>query len=80
MPPYWNAHAKDQKWIFPGLFPGNWLKFGIILNDFWSFIIWVIQIQVLLTELKNPKNPGIQPSHVQNVGQGVGQSQTFNKY
>ena len=33
-----------------------------------------------LTELKNPKNPGIQPSHVQNVGQGVGQSQTFNKY
>ena len=52
-----------QKWIFPNVFPGNWFKFGIILNDFWSSIIWVIQIQVLLTELKNPKNPGIQPSY-----------------
>ena len=63
MSPYWNAYAKVQKWIFPCLFPGNWFKFGIILNDFWSSTIWAIQIQLTCTEFKNPKNPGIQPIH-----------------
>ena len=63
--PYWNAYAKVQKWIFLHGFPGNWFKFGIILNDFWSSIIWANQIQVSSAEFKNPKNPGIQPNHRQ---------------
>ena len=57
---YPNAHTKVKKWIF--WFPGNWVNFGIILNDFWSSAIWAIQTQ-LCTEFKNSKNPGIQPRH-----------------
>ena len=60
---YLNAHAKVKKWIFNIEFPWNWFEFDIISNDFWSSIIWAISIQVSLTEFKNPKIPGIQPSH-----------------
>ena len=58
---YSNAHAKVKNWIFDVYFPGNWFSFGIISNDFWSSTIWVIQIQVSISEFKNPENPGIQP-------------------
>ena len=43
MPTYLNAHAKVKKWIFEVQFPGNWFKFGIIGNDFWSSTFWAIQ-------------------------------------
>ena len=39
-----NAYAKVKKWFFISEFPGNWLEFGSICNDFWT--IWDIQIQV----------------------------------
>ena len=44
MPTYSNAHAKVEKWIFEVQFPGNWFEFDIIVNNFWSSTIWVIQI------------------------------------
>ena len=53
---YSNANAKVKNWIFDVEFPENWFGFGIILNDFWSFTIWAIQIQVSITELQNLKN------------------------
>ena len=36
----------------------------MILNDFGSSTILEIQIQVLITEFENHKNPGIQPSYL----------------
>ena len=68
---YTNAHAKIKKWIFSCWFQGNWLKFCIISNDFWSSTIWAIQIQFSFTEFKNSKNPGIQPFYVQNFSAGL---------
>ena len=59
MPTYLNAHAKLNKWIYDIQYPGNRFESDIILNDFWSCSIWEIQIQVSLTEFKNPKNSGI---------------------
>ena len=44
-------------------FPGNWFKIGIIFNDFSSSKIWDTQIQISFTVFRNPKNPGIHPSH-----------------
>ena len=35
---------------------------GLGLVSF-EMTIWATQIQVSFTELQNPKNPGIQPSH-----------------
>ena len=29
-----NAHANAKKWNFNVQFPGNWLEFGFIENDF----------------------------------------------
>ena len=63
MSTYPNAHAKVKKWIFKVQFPGNWIKFDIIVNDFWSSIIWAIQIEVSFAGLKNPEIPGIQPRY-----------------
>ena len=37
----------------------------------------MIQIQVLLTELKNPKNPGIQP--IDSAGDGMGPCLDINE-
>ena len=39
MSTYSIAHAKVRKLIFDIRFPGNWFGFGIILNDFRSYII-----------------------------------------
>ena len=63
MSTYSNAHAKVKNWIFDVQFPGNWFDFGVILNNFWSFTIWAIQIQVSITELQIRKKPGIQPRY-----------------
>ena len=60
--PIQSDHAKVKKWIFEVHFPGNWFEFGIIVNDFWSFTIWAIQISVSFAGFKNPKIPGIQPN------------------
>jgi len=59
MSTYPSAQAKIQKWIFPG----NWFKFGIILDDFSSSKIRAIQIQVQYSEFRNPENPGIHYNH-----------------
>ena len=64
MPTHGFAYAKVKNWIFPSWFPGNGIGFGIISNDFWSSTIWASQIHVSYPEIKNPKNPGIQPIHV----------------
>ena len=64
MSTYSNAHAKVKNGIFHFSFPGNWFELGIIGNDFSSFTIWAIQIQVSFTAFKNRKNPGIQPIHI----------------
>ena len=64
MPTHSNAHAKVQNWIWTQ-FPGNEFEFGPVWNDFCSSTIWAIQIQVSFARIKNPKNPGIQPNHVQ---------------
>ena len=61
---YSNAHAHTQTWIFYVQFLGNRIIVGVIPNDFWSSTIWVIQIQVPFTGIKNPKNPGIQPTQM----------------
>ena len=57
---YPNAHAKVKTWIFNLEVPGNRFEFGFISNDFWSFAIWNIRIQVSFTEFKNPEIPRIQ--------------------
>ena len=58
-----NAHAKMKNGIFYVWFPENWFKFDIISNAFWNSTIWAIQIQVTFAGFKNPKNPGLQPTH-----------------
>ena len=63
MSTYTNSHAKLKKLISDVQFPRNGFELGIIENDFWSSIIWAIQIQVSFPEFENPKNPGIQPNH-----------------
>ena len=65
LPSFSNAHAKTPKRIFDSHFLDNLFEFGVILNDFWSSIIWAIQIQVSFRELEIPKNPGIQPTYRQ---------------
>ena len=62
MPAYPNAHAKVKKCIWEVKFPENWFEFGIIEHDFLRSTIWAIQIQILFSESKNPKNPWIQPT------------------
>ena len=46
MPTYPNAHAKIKKWIFHDRFPGFWIEFGIIWNDFSSSTVWAFQIKL----------------------------------
>ena len=58
---------KSWIFIFDLGFPGNWFKIDIISNDFWCSTIWEIQIQVLFTAFKNPQNPGIQPTHIEDI-------------
>ena len=57
---YFNAHAKVKKLISDVQFPGNRFELGIIENNFWSFTIWIIQIQVSFPGFENTKNSGIQ--------------------
>ena len=52
MSTYSNAHAKVKNLIFDVLLPGKKFEFGIILNPFWSFIIWAIQIHFSFAEFK----------------------------
>ena len=59
-----NAHANAKKCIFDSQFPGNWFKFGIIENDFWSSRIWAFQIQDSFAGFKNPRIPVMQPMNV----------------
>ena len=66
LPTYSNAHANAKKCIFDSQFPGNWFKFGIIENDFWSSTIWAFQIQDSFAGFKNPKIPGILPNYMIN--------------
>ena len=58
MPTYPNTHEKVKNKIFNAQFQG----IGLGLVSF-EMTIWATQIQVSFTELQNPKNPGIQPSH-----------------
>ena len=53
--------AKVSKWIFDIGFPWNHRYFGINRNDFSN---WAIQIDDRLSEVENPKIPGIQPNHI----------------
>ena len=62
MSTYPNAYAKVEKYIFDSQLQGNWFEIGIIENEFWSSLIWAIQIQHLFAGFENPKIPGIQPS------------------
>ena len=38
-------------------------EIGTISNDFRISTNWGFRIQVSLTDVENPKNPGIQPNH-----------------
>ena len=58
-----NAHAKVKILTFNVRFSENRFDLGIILIEFWTSIIWSIQIHFSFADFKNYKNPGIQPSH-----------------
>ena len=55
------AYAKWKKNGFKAHFPWNWLEFYIIWKGFQSSTVRVLYPLILLTGIKNPRIPGINP-------------------